>query len=133
MYPGPTGSSENHKKGYCSDGVCQKSKPDSTDGPLPDWPQPLGVFTKGTNFHPLTFLSMIRELYDKVVEGALTEVEYSMEDEAFSRLLASRIRVQDGQSLFRMFNLEISAEQAISPSLLVEHDGATYLRVACLE
>ena len=133
MYPGPTGSSENHKKGYCSDGVCQKAKLDSTDGPLPDWPQPLGIFTKGTSFHPLTFLSMIRELYDKVVEGALTEVEYSMEDEAFSRLLASRIRVQDGQSLFQMYNLEISAEQAISPSLLVECDGATYLRVGCLE
>jgi len=27
MYPGPTGSSENHKRGYCSDGVRQREKP----------------------------------------------------------------------------------------------------------
>jgi hypothetical protein len=133
MYPGPTGSSENHKRGYCSDGVRQREKPGSNDGPLPEWPQPLGIFTNGTHFHPLTFLSMIRQLYDKIVEGALSEIEYSMEDEAFSRLLASRIHVKCAQSLFRLYDLEIPSNQFNSSSLLVEIDDIKYLRVGCLD
>jgi len=133
MYPGPTGSSENHKRGYCSDGVRQREKAGSIDGPLPEWPQPLGIFTNGTHFHPLIFLSMIRQLYDKIVEGALSEIEYSMEDEAFSRLLASRIHVKGAQSFFHLYDLEIPANQSCSSSLLVEIDDIKYLRVACLD
>ena len=44
MYPGKTNSPENHKRGYCSDGVQQKEK--SGDF-LPRWPQPPGIFTNG--------------------------------------------------------------------------------------
>jgi len=133
MYPGPTGSSKNHKKGYCSDGVRQKAKADSKDGPLPDWPQPLGIFTNGTHFHPLTFLSMIRQLYDKIVNGDISEVEYSMEDEAVSRLLALRICFEGTRPLFRLYDLEIHAEDFNSASLLIEIDGTKYLQVSCLE
>ena len=93
MYLGPTGSLDNHKKGYCSDGVRQKAKAESNDGALPEWPQPSGIFMNGTHFHPITFLSKTHQLYDKVVEGTISEIEYSMEDEAFSCLLSSRIHI----------------------------------------
>lgn len=76
---------------------------------------------------------MIRQLYDKIVEGALSEIEYSMEEEAFSRLLASRIHVEGAHSLFRLYDLEIPSNQFNSSSLLVEIDDIKYLRVGCLD
>ena len=129
IYLGPTGSSKNHKWGYCSDGVCQQEKPGLNDGPLPEWPQPLGIFTNGTHFHLLIFLSMIHQLYDKVVEGALSE----MEDEAFSCLLASCIHIKGVQSHFHLYDLEIPSNQFNSLSLLIEIDDIKYLWVGCLD
>jgi hypothetical protein len=84
MYPGRSGASGNHKKGYCADGVRQKPKLESTDPTLPEWPQPPGIFTNGLIFHPLVFLATVRELYDKVIDRAIGDQDYSMEDEAFS-------------------------------------------------
>ncbi|KAF8575931.1 hypothetical protein K439DRAFT_1261669, partial [Ramaria rubella] len=52
MYPGPTGSPENHKKEFCSDGGSVKFR----DAP---WPQPPGIFIKGTSFDILAFLCTI--------------------------------------------------------------------------
>ena len=132
MYPGPTGSLDNHKKGYCSDGVRQKAKAESNDGALPEWPQPSGIFTNGTHFHPIAFLSKIRQLYDKVVEGTISETEYSMEDEAFSRLLSSRIHSWEGKSFFRTYDLEVALDESVPADLLVEIDGVKSLRVDCL-
>src|ERR1700678_2827976 len=132
MYTGPTGSLDNHKKGYCSDGVRQKPKTESNDGALPEWPQPSGIFTNGTNFHPITFLSKIRQIYDKVVEGTISEIECSMEDEAFSRLLSSRISVWEGNSFFRTYNLEVALDESVPSDLLVEIDGVKFLHVDCL-
>ncbi|KAF9523224.1 hypothetical protein CPB83DRAFT_871718 [Crepidotus variabilis] len=63
MYPGPTGSLENHKKGYCADGVRQIQK--DTE-PLPPWPQPQGIFKVGREFHVLAFLTEVRSLYEKL-------------------------------------------------------------------
>jgi hypothetical protein len=78
MYPGPTGAVENHKKGYCSDGVKQtlEQSRQNQDPPQPNqsvsiasprWPQPSGIFTNGTQFHPVAFLHKIGEMYEKVV------------------------------------------------------------------
>ncbi|KAF8572775.1 hypothetical protein K439DRAFT_1377553 [Ramaria rubella] len=58
MYPGPTGSPENHKKEFCSDSGSVKFR----DAP---WPQPPGIFIKGTSFNILAFLCTIREILRK--------------------------------------------------------------------
>ncbi|KAH9967213.1 hypothetical protein BC827DRAFT_1088629, partial [Russula dissimulans] len=47
MYPS---GSQNHKKGYCVDGARQV-KGKGEDG-IPDWPQPQGIYVKGTAFRP---------------------------------------------------------------------------------
>ena len=130
MYPGRPGAPENHKKGVCADGVRQKPKPESTDVSLPEWPQPHGIFTNGSHFDPLRFLLMVRELYDKVVAGSVSDLDYSMEDEAFSQMLSSRIVMRNSCVLFRLFDLENAPE---TPALLfVEVEGVKYLRVDCL-
>ncbi|KAF9525245.1 hypothetical protein CPB83DRAFT_870915 [Crepidotus variabilis] len=64
MYPGPNGCPENHKKGYCADGVQQVPKDKSTEG-VPPWPQPQGIFRVGKEFHVLPFLSEVHSLYEK--------------------------------------------------------------------
>src|SRR5882757_452108 len=100
MYPGPTGSSLNHKRGYCSDGVQQKLKDDN----LPVWPQPQNIFTNGTHFHPRIFLATIREVYEKVYGQNGSESELTMEDLAFSKLLLQRMKVQEnGTVLFDLY------------------------------
>jgi len=130
MYPGRSGAPENHKKGYCADGVRQKPKAESTDPTLPEWPQPYGIFTNGSHFHPLIFLATVRELYDKVIDCAISDQDYSMEDEAFSRMLSSRVRIENGQALFLLFDLENGV--GTPPSLFVDVEGHRYLRVDCL-
>ena len=127
MYPGKTNSPENHKHGYCSNGVQQKAR--SCDI-LPRWPQPPSIFTKGTHFHPLVFLSAIRSLYKTVtVPGA----DITMEDEAFSDLLAQQLKVQDDGSVrFQLYDLELSSEK---PQCLIDEEegpGLKYLHVHCL-
>ena len=131
MYPGRGGAPENHKKGYCADGVRQKPKAGSTDPALPEWPQPHGIFTNGSHFHPLIFLATVRELYDKVIDRAISDQDYSMEDEAFSRMLSSRVRIENGQALFLLFDLENAV--GTPPSLFVNVEDRQYLRVDCLK
>lgn len=121
---------ENHKKGYCVDGVRQKPKTESTDSTLPEWPQPHGIFTNGSHFHPLVFLATVRELYDKVIDRAISDQDYSMEDEAFSRMLSARVKIENGQALFLLFDLENAV--GTPPSLFVEIENRQYLRIDCL-
>ncbi|KAJ7190899.1 hypothetical protein B0H12DRAFT_1039908, partial [Mycena haematopus] len=47
--------------GYCSDGFKQKSTE------IAPWPQPEGIFSKGKELHPLSFLAAFRQLHDKIV------------------------------------------------------------------
>ncbi|KAJ7776621.1 hypothetical protein DFH07DRAFT_721722, partial [Mycena maculata] len=80
MYPG---GPENHKKGYCSDGFKQKAVNGDTLAP---WPQPEGIFAVGSQFHPLSFLAAVRELYEKTVieeDGS----NLGLEEDTFSRML----------------------------------------------
>jgi hypothetical protein len=126
MYPGPTGSQENHKKGYCSDGVKPNMKGDTS----PDWPQPPGIFELGTKFNPAVFLATLRDLYDKIVAPGQTGIrdDLSMEYEAFGKLLQDRIiTAADGCHLFRLFGLDLPSS---TPSeLIVVNDGVRYMQI----
>ncbi|KAF8178001.1 hypothetical protein BJ912DRAFT_1146430 [Pholiota molesta] len=101
----------NHRRGYCSDGVASKQKPGPESDPLPEWPQPQDIFTAGKSFDPATFLITVRDLYQKVIDHTVrnpnTAVEYMLEDEAFSRMLASRTTCIDGHTYFRLYSLDI--------------------------
>jgi hypothetical protein len=123
MYPGPTGSQENHRKGYCSDGVKSTMKGDTP----PDWPQPQGIFELGTKFHPTNFLAALRNVYDEVVRGHSGE-DLSMESQALIKLLQARLVVaEDGRHLFKLYSLELPAT---APSeLFLEYNGSRYMHV----
>jgi len=93
MYPG---GADNHKRGYCSDGARQIVKRGDRDT-LPDWPQPQGIFEKGTHFHPIEFLKTLREVYEKVVVDRASGVDDPIEYEAFTKMLSKRTTIdQDG-------------------------------------
>ena len=77
------------------------------------------------------FLATVWELYDKVIDRAISDQDYSMEDEAFSRMLSSRVKIENGQALFLLFDLE-NAVVGTPPSLFVEIEDRQYLRVDCL-
>ena len=124
MYPGPAGSQENHRKGYCSDGVRTTIKGDTA----PDWPQPQGIFELGTKFNPLNLLDSLRDLYDHVVTRNSDGGDFAMEYQAFGRLLHSRIDVAaDGRHLFKLYDLELP--DSTPPGLIVEQGGSRYMYV----
>ncbi|KAF9078571.1 hypothetical protein BDP27DRAFT_1459822 [Rhodocollybia butyracea] len=128
LYPGPTNSSENHKRSICSDGAPQKSKV-----PIP-YPQPDGIFTRGKEFHALTFLSKVRELYGLMASHSGTQ-DVPMEYWAFAELFISNMKQgKDGDFLF---NLSCLGNIALAPntpgSILVTIDDIQYLRVSSLQ
>jgi hypothetical protein len=124
MYPGPNRSPENHKKGVCSDGVSPGLK-------AAEWPQPPGVFTFGTHFHPIKFLTTLRETYDALVNHQWSSNAVPMEQEAFVKLLQSRTIVRnDGTVLFQLFDLIM--DPSTPDELIVVHDNKKHLRLCCL-
>jgi hypothetical protein len=141
MYPGPSGAPENHKRGYCSDGVKQtiENAPQNEDPPRantmasvgpPKWPQPQGLFTAGTYFHPVELLKKIGEMYEKVVIEQ-SSGEFLMEHEAFASLLARRTLVlEDGSVLFKLFDLECPS--STPDGLIITHEGNKYVQIDCL-
>jgi hypothetical protein len=131
MYPGGKGGSpENHKKGHCSDGFKQKA-PAEDSAP---WPQPAGLFTTGSEFHPLPFLAAVRDLYEKVVIAA-DAGNLGLEDEAFSIMLQQpgRIITVNGAVLFKLFGgFEVPAGDRVPDTYFVDHNGSQYLRIDAL-
>ncbi|KAJ6484175.1 hypothetical protein C8R45DRAFT_931628 [Mycena sanguinolenta] len=129
MYPGKTGSPENHKKGYCSDGFKQKTSAEESTL----WPQPAGIFSTGSEFHPVSFLAAVRNLYDKVV--LQTGSNLSVEEEAFSVMLQEpgrTLNVNDAV-LFKLFaGYNIPAGDKIPDTYFVEYQGSRYLRIDAL-
>jgi hypothetical protein len=104
MYPSPSGSPENHRKGYCSDGVKQVMKNDDT----PDWPQLQGIFESGMTFNPIKFLATVQTVYDTVFLQAQGDNGLTMESEAFMKMLFTHtIYTLDGRCLFKLFPLEM--------------------------
>jgi hypothetical protein len=130
MYPGGAAGTENHKKGYCADGARQIVKKGDNDT-LPDWPQPQGIFEKGTHFYPIEFLKTLREVYEKLIVEHASGVDVPIEYEAFMRMLSKRATTdQDGTVLFRLFDLTIPS--STPDKLIVLCDGCKHLRLDCL-
>lgn len=147
MYPKPTASAENHKRGFCSDGapVHLKSnedhyrKPDGTEVDHPPFPQPCGIFVnQGREFNPIVFLTTIRTVYECIVIERGTGGERAMEFEAFAEMLRLRIREIDGTVYFKLYkSVELSPLQSGIKSesgLILDHtDGGRYLRLDSLQ
>ncbi len=147
MWAGPEGAQSNHKKGYCSDGVKQKPPKFEKTLPsgqkvnalerLPPWPQPSGVFSTGTTFHPRRFFEVVQELYDKVVVQNDAGGERAMEYLAFSAMLQDRLLIVPATEtgplmvLFELF--ETLQLQDSPPDNLVEREGVRYLRINYLD
>ncbi|KAI0640825.1 hypothetical protein C8Q79DRAFT_878027, partial [Trametes meyenii] len=101
-YPGPEGSELNHKKLHCADGARQASKMITkmigaqqvqvTESP-PMYPQPAGVFTRGTHFHVRRFIRAIQDLYERIVVQGAANGSFAMEDLALASLLQERLVV----------------------------------------
>jgi hypothetical protein len=128
MYPGGT---DNHKRGYCADGVRQILKKGDNDA-LPDWPQPQGIFEKGTHFYPIEFLKTLREVYEKLVVNRASGVDVLIEYEAFMKTLGKRTTIeQDGTVLFRLFDL-ILPSSTPDKLIVLRDSGCKYLRLDCL-
>ncbi|KAI1794159.1 hypothetical protein LXA43DRAFT_884301, partial [Ganoderma leucocontextum] len=139
MWAGGEGGRDNHKKGYCSDGVKQKSVPvDGVMEELPPWPQPNGIFTKGDTFWPKRFTGAVRELYDTVIVGHELGGIKAMEYLAFADMLRARLIVipptetEPSIVRFKLYRGLALGEQPDQPSDLVTIDGADYLHVSYL-
>ena len=133
MYPGPEGSSLNHKRAYCSDGVKQVSK---AGDEVPPWPQPQGIFTAGRTFHPQAFYTTVQDIYERYcIPGAEPPPITTMEGIAFAKLLASRIRAfDDGAIGFRLFtDYELDPKTPTGYVFRPEDGSGEWLRLAYLQ
>ncbi|KAH9855088.1 hypothetical protein C2E23DRAFT_725157 [Lenzites betulinus] len=141
-YPGPEGSSLNHKKLCCSDGVrqaTQKVQKLINDQAVnvfeepPPFPQPQGVFTSGTHFHPIRFIAAAQELYERVVMQNTPGGASAMQDLAFASLLRERVQVlpaTEGEPSMALFKLYASLQLSSCPSeILIERAGEKFLRI----
>ena len=138
MWAGGEGGDDNHKRGYCSDGVKQKAGPAHSDG-LPPWPQPSGIFTAGTHFWPRRLIRAIHELHDALVStndlGGLKAMEFA----AFAEMLEKRFVVfppiakeQPSFVRFKLYPGFELGEQPEDPNDLLTIDGTQYLHISYL-
>jgi hypothetical protein len=112
--------------------VCTAEPKDSP----PQWPQPQGIFIAGIQFNPEKFLFTVRDIYERVVDGAMngtTAAALSLEDQAFLNMLESRIDIDEENShtYFRLYDLEFTQKGSYT-SLVSEREGRRYLRIDCL-
>ncbi|RDX40485.1 hypothetical protein OH76DRAFT_1366168 [Lentinus brumalis] len=129
-YPGGLGSAANHKKKHCSDGVrCGGSIGSDV---LPDWPQPPGLFSKGTHFNAIEFLKALRDLHEKAIVNEGRDLVADLECLAFAKMFHARTTQAEpnGPFLFRLFEY-LTLAPAL-PELVVEHNGLKHLRLDCL-
>lgn len=121
MYPKASGSTENHKRGCCSDGVPVRLKTEN----VPPWPQPLQIFTDGTHFHPAALTRMVGEVTRKLFVDKQSPGSLRMEYEAFAQMLLDRVELLDGICHFRIYReLQVSPWQTDN---IVEHEGTSYV------
>lgn len=126
---------ENHKRDCCADGAPVKPKDDVPD--VPPWPQPQGIFTKGTTFHVLPFLLAVQLIYQKTVEEAQDIATLDAEQQAFATMFKERLLIESLDGLghvafFRLYaGLQIADEEAYRDYYMVKN-GAKYLRLDCL-
>ncbi|KAJ7026258.1 hypothetical protein C8F04DRAFT_1268296 [Mycena alexandri] len=130
-YPGGAGAPENHRRAFCSDGF----KPTLTDDTPAAWPQPLGVFSNGDEFHPFAFLTNVRELHKELVVEAVNPRDLSLEQDAFQALLQDRmvINPMNGAVMWRMFTaFNVPAADNVPENLFVDYNGARHLYINSL-
>jgi hypothetical protein len=126
MYPG---GSENHKKGHCTDGAHQVKRKGEDD--IPDWPQLEGIYLNGTQFHPIEFLKILRDMYERVLVHGERSTDLPVEYEALGKVLERTTTTdEDGSVLFRLYDLAMPP--SIPDSLLMLHNGHQHLRLDCL-
>ncbi|KAE9405193.1 hypothetical protein BT96DRAFT_1015845 [Gymnopus androsaceus JB14] len=128
MYPCSQNSPENHKKGFCSDGVSQSSKNIA-------WPQPPGIFAKGKQFDPLSFLRKMREVYEELIIQRHPLTELSMEGQAFADFAIAKIKESNGTLVFDLAYAEgLAIDESLPDTLfIIDDDGKkNYLRLDCL-
>ncbi len=140
MWAGGEGNTENHKRGYCSDGA--KQKPAAIDGTiddLPPWPQPNDIFTKGTHFWPKRFNRTVRELHNLLASdqddlGGMKAMEFT----AFADMLRKRLVVIPPTATeascvrFKLYRGLELGEQPENSTDLINIDGVQYLHVSYL-
>ncbi|KAK6969492.1 hypothetical protein R3P38DRAFT_3500892 [Favolaschia claudopus] len=136
-YPGPSGSPENHKKLFCSDGF----RPTLTGETVAPWPLPPGVFSAGIRFHPRVLLAHVREVYTRLFVDKIKREDLSLEDDAFLRLLDSRVVIVPasdddklrGAVLFKMFaTFSIPASDTFPDDLIIDYNGSKHLFINSL-
>ncbi|EGN93401.1 hypothetical protein SERLA73DRAFT_156343 [Serpula lacrymans var. lacrymans S7.3] len=77
-YPGGTGSQDNHKKMFCSDGVMIK---------------PEGIFSNGLFFYPVAFLSALCNMYyATIIQGIDGSPGNQIEHHAFAMMFVKYIK-----------------------------------------
>lgn len=137
MYPGPTKSTTNHRRGVCADGV--KSKPAAESPNLPPWPQPTGIFSDGESFHAHAFLKKVQEVYGMVTTANADGTNLLLvEAQAFLLMLSERtVILTDADSrpttaLFKIY-AGFQVDGSVPADRIVQHDGAECLRVGYLE
>ena len=130
-YGNGIGGEGNHKKKYCDDGARTR---DDSDSP-PAWPQPAGVFSEGTYFHPLVFIETLRRFHGTGAENDCNIDQ--MERRAFIDMVESRkVEIEDPlrpghlKCLFKLYPY-LTVKPALS-GVVETHNGMRYLRVDCL-
>ncbi|KAJ3737899.1 hypothetical protein EV360DRAFT_58621 [Lentinula raphanica] len=122
-------SPENHKLGYCSDGVCQKLKH------IP-WPQPSGIFlNKGKIFAPVAFLQILRQVYEETIIQQRPINELTMEYQAFAEFLGKHTTSKGDMILFELKGIgsDVSVDVSMPDSLLLKDGTEEFLRLECLQ
>ena len=139
MWAHGEGNSENHKKGYCSDGVKQKMVTiDGIPEELLPWLQPNNIFMRGMYFWLKHFCRMAHELYNTIIDSNTTGGMRVMEFKAFMDMLCKRLVIIPATATeascirFKLYcGLELG-EQPGSPSDIVDVDGVKYLHIMYL-
>ena len=137
MFAKGEGGEDNHKRGYCSDGVKQKAGPAHSDG-LPPWPQPSGIFTAGTHFWPRRLNRAMGELHDALVSSDNLGGIKAMEFAALAEMLKSRFvpipptEEQPASIRYRLYPGFELGEQPENPADLLNIDGRQYLHICYL-
>jgi hypothetical protein len=129
MYPGPPGAKENHRHGYCADGV--KQVPSHQGEELLPWPQPKGIFMNGQLFHPRTFLTMVPKLFEHMMAIQLSMDTCILELEAFTKMLQERATKLDEDNNTVLFKLYkgLKIDPSWPKGSLRVHDGDEWLPI----
>lgn len=140
MYPRKgKNKSENHGKGYCSDGVPVNffDGKDTVSSVLPPpWPQPSGIFVttvkEGVLFHSIPFLQTFRDVCEKRLVDNIAPEDLAVEEQAFLRMVADRHVPHNGDVLFRLYPHAKIVDLDAIDAFIAEVNGERCLRLNML-